>query len=445
MEKTKTKLKLFDLISIGVGSVVGAGIFSMLCTGMSMTGKSIALALVCAMVVTILQQVRSIFMSSMFALDGGMYSQQALILPPVFTGITVICFVFSNFSFSVFGISIAQYLSQLIPALAPFQRVLSVIILTAFFLVTVKGTGFLAKIQNVMAICMYAALAMFIVFGLIKGGSVGVVDDTPYFAAGPLGFMMAVAVMSFTCNGATNVINLSADTKNPKRDIPLSVLLTAGICSLIYFLLGFVSSNVIPFSETGTATLGTIAQKILPGGLYVFFVIGGAIFALSTSLLGGVAAISAPIVAGAEDGWLPKAWAKRTKSGYPYVVMLIMYLIAVIPAMFNFTLDTIVSFILVPGMLVNVITICMSFKLPQKYPKAWKNCSLRCPYWLYCVLLVLSMVASLITAVFSMLGLDAAGLIGNLILTLFLFGYSWLRVKSGKVVLNSIESVKNEQ
>lgn len=442
MENTKNKLKLFDLISIGVGSVVGAGIFSMLCTGMSMTGKSIAIAVVCAMVVTILQQIRSIFMSSMFALDGGMYSQQALILPPVFTGITVICFVFSNFSFSVFGISIAQYLTQLIPALAPFQRILSVLILTAFFLVTIKGTGFLAKIQNIMAICMYLALAIFIIFGLIRGNSAAVADSTPYFAAGPMGFLMAVAIMSFTCNGATNIINLSADSKNPKRDIPLSVLLTAGICCLIYFLLGFVSSNVVTFEEASGATLGTIAQKVLPGGLYIFFVVGGAIFALSTSLLGGIAAISAPIVAGAEDGWLPKALTKRTNSGYPYVVMLIMYLIAVVPAMFNFTLDTLVSFILVPGMIVNVITICMSFKLPKRYAEAWKTCSLRCPYWLYCVLLVLSMAASLVTAVFSMLGLDLKGIIGNVLLTAFLFGYSAFRLKSGKVELHSIEHVK---
>ena len=99
MEQTKGKLKLFDLISIGVGSVVGAGIFSMLMSGMAMTGRSIALALVGAMLITLLQQVRSIFMSSMFALDGGMYAQQALILPPVFTGMTAVVFVFSNFSF----------------------------------------------------------------------------------------------------------------------------------------------------------------------------------------------------------------------------------------------------------------------------------------------------------------------------------------------------------
>ncbi len=440
----KGKLKLFDLISIGVGSIIGAGIFSMLMSGMAMTGRSIGLALVFAMAITLLQSVRSLFMSSMFALDGGLYAQQALILPPIFTGITAIIFVVSNFSFSVFGISIAQYLAQLIPALAPYTTPIGVIILTLFFLMTVRGIGFLAKIQNIMIVLMYAALVLFIVFGLAKGGSAEAAA-TPYFAAGPMGFMMAVAIMSFTCNGATNVINLSADCANPKRDIPTAFLLSGGIAALIYFLLGHVAAGVVPFEQAGSSTLGSVAQQIMPAGLYVFFVVGGAIFALATSLLGGISAISAPIVAGAEDGWLPKSLTKRTQNGCPWVFMLVMYLVAAIPAIFSFSLDTIVSFILVPGMFVNIVTVCLSFKLPHKYPEAWANCGLHCPYWLYCLLLVLSMLASLITAVFSLLGLDAVGLIGNLVITVFLFGFSYWRLKSGKVQIHSVDSVKQEQ
>ncbi len=442
MEQQKGKLKLFDLISIGVGSVIGAGIFSMLMSGLAMTGRSIALALVLAMVVTMLQQTRSIFMSSMFALDGGMYSQQALILPPVFTGITVICFLFSNFSFSVFGISIAQYLAQLIPALAPYQTLLAIVVLTVFFLTSIKGSGFIAKVQNVLMICMYAALALFIVFGFVKGGSPEA-TEAPYMSGGFTGFLMATAIMSFTCNGASNVINLSADAENPKRNIPLGVLLSAAIAAFIYFLLGHVAGSVVPVDAASTSTLGSVAQAIMPKALYIFFVVGGAIFALATSLLGGISAISAPIVAGAEDGWLPKAMAKRTKSGFPWVVMLIMYLMAVIPAALNFTLDTIVSFILVPSMVVNIIGICLSFKLPQKYPETWENCSLHCPYWLYCLLLVLSIVASLITAVFSLLGLDLIGILGNVLLTVFLFVFSFWRLKSGKIDLKSIKDIKD--
>lgn len=441
MQKPSRKLNLFDLTSIGVGSIIGAGIFSMLMTGMSMTGRSIALALVFAMVVTVLQCIRNLFMSSMFALEGGLYSQQALVLPPIFTGTTALTFVIANLSSSVFGISIAQYLAQLIPALAPYTTPLGVVILTLFFLASLPGAGFLAKVQNIMTICLYAALGLFIVFGIVNGGSEEAMA-APYFAGGPAGFLMAAAIMSYTCNGATNIMNLTGSAANPKRDVPLAFLISSGICALIYALMGYVASSVIPFDQAGTATLGSAAQQIMPSGLYVFFVIGGALFALASTLLGRIAAISAPIVACAEDGWLPKAMAKRSKNGYPWVTMLVMYLIAVIPAIFNFSLDNIVSFILVPSMIINVACICLGFKLPKQYPDEWVGCSLHCPYWLYCLLLVLSMLASLVTAVFSLLALDTAGLVGNLVIVVFLFAYSYWRIKSGKVELHSVAGVK---
>lgn len=440
MQETK-KLNLFDLISLGVGSVVGAGIFSMLSTGFSMTGRSIALALVFAMIITLLQQVRSVFTASMFALDGGLYSQQALVLPKIFTGMTSIIFIMSNLTFSIFGIAIAEYLSQLFPLLVDYKRVLSVLILTFFFLISIKGTGLIAKVQNVMAVCMYASLLMFIVFGITKVEPGGFVGES-YMISGIGGFLMAAAIMSFTCNGATNIINLSAVAKNPKRNIPLGVLLTSVICAIIYFLLGYVAAGVMPYSEASQTNLGYVAKGILPGPLYVFFIIGGAVFSLATSLLGGIAAISAPIVAGAEDGWLPKVFTKKTKNGFPYMVMLLMYIVAIIPAIGDFSLNTIVSFILVPGMIVGILSNIKSFKLPKIYPEAWANCGLKCPYWLYVFLIVLSIVASLITALFALLGLDLFGLLGNLGLTVFLVWYAWYRLKKGYVIMHSIENVK---
>ena len=440
MSESQGKLKLFDLISIGVGSIIGAGIFSMLMMGLSMTGRSIALALVFAMLVVFLQNIRSLFLSSMFALEGGLYAQTALILPPLFTGTTAIIYVVSNMSMSIFGISIAQYLSQLIPALAPYQKVLGLLIVTIAFLITLRGAGFLAKFQNVMAICMYIALAMFVVFGLMKGGTAEALE-TPYFAGGPLGFLMATAIMSYACNGGTNVINLAGSAENPRRNVPLAFLLSEIICAVVYFLLGHVAGGVVPMSQAATSTMGTVAQQIMPGAAYIFFVVGGAIFALATSLLGGLSAMSAPIVAGAEDGWLPAVLAKRSKGGAPWATLLLMYAITVIPVAFNFSLDFIVSLILVPGAFINVAALILSFRIPKKFPKEWANCALHCPYWVYCLLLVLSMVASLITAIFSMLSQNLTGILGNLAMTVFLFGFSFWRLKSGKVELKSIQSV----
>ena len=66
------KMNLFDLISVGVGSIIGAGIFAMLSTGVSLTGRSIGIAVIFSMVLMCLQYVRSMFTASMFKLDGEM-------------------------------------------------------------------------------------------------------------------------------------------------------------------------------------------------------------------------------------------------------------------------------------------------------------------------------------------------------------------------------------
>lgn len=80
MEK---KMGLIDLVFMGMGGCIGAGIFSMLGVGIGLTGRSVALAFIIAMIFKMTQQVRMIIMASMFSLSGGMYSQNALILTPV--------------------------------------------------------------------------------------------------------------------------------------------------------------------------------------------------------------------------------------------------------------------------------------------------------------------------------------------------------------------------
>ena len=112
------KMSLIDLVFMGMGGCIGAGIFSMLGTGIGMAGRSVWIAFIIAMIFKMSQQVRMVIMSSMFSLSGGMYSQQALILTPMLTGVSALTTLVSAFSFSVFGISLAtSHKSHIIHAL----------------------------------------------------------------------------------------------------------------------------------------------------------------------------------------------------------------------------------------------------------------------------------------------------------------------------------------
>ena len=84
------KMSLIDLVFMGMGGCIGAGIFSMLGVGIGLTGRSVAVAFLIAMAFKMSQQVRMVIMSSMFSLSGGMYSQQARLLNPLLTGVTAV-------------------------------------------------------------------------------------------------------------------------------------------------------------------------------------------------------------------------------------------------------------------------------------------------------------------------------------------------------------------
>ena len=67
-------MSLMDLVFMGMGGCIGAGIFSMVGVGIGLTGRSVCLAFLVAMIFKMSQQTRMIVTSSMFNLSGGMYS-----------------------------------------------------------------------------------------------------------------------------------------------------------------------------------------------------------------------------------------------------------------------------------------------------------------------------------------------------------------------------------
>ncbi len=429
MEK---KLGVFDLVSIGIGSIIGAGIFSMLGYGVAYTGKSVGLALICAMLLIAFQSVKTIYMASMFSLSGGMYAQSAKILPPIFTGVSAAQTITGCMSFAVYGIALADYLAQLIPATAPYQRAIAVVILVVFFFIAAKGTGWIARVQNVMAVMMYLGLGLIVVFGFKHILSNGGFTAEPYFFNGRLGFFKAIAIMSYTCNGGSMIVNFANETKNPKKTIPLAYLITTLSAALIYFLIGTAASGGFPYEQIAGKNLGYIAQQVMPQMLYLFFIICGAMFALTTSLLGGVAACVNPVIYATKDGWLPKFLDNRRN------VLLMIAAVTIGTAVTGMDLDTIVSFVLVPGAITGALSNILAIRIPKLFPQEWEESSMKVPFGVFVVLMLISIAANLYTAIFSMVGMSKLLVIGNLGMTIGLFVYSYLRIKAGKVnILNS--------
>ena len=248
-------------------------------------------------------------------------------------------------------------------------------------------------------------------------------------------FVMAIAMMSFTCDGISNIINMAQVADKPKKNIPLAWLIASAACALIYCLLGFVGSRLGSYETVAYANLGDLAQKVLPAGLFLFFIIGGAMASLSTALLGGVTGY-APLIQGiAQDGWLPKSLMDKKK------VMLVMWVGAILPVLGGFSLDNIVAMIMVPGMVLGVIVNLRAMKLPEQYPEEWANTGLNISAGMYRLMMWVSIVASLLTGVFSLMSLTVPLMIGTVFATAFIFWYSNYCLKSGKVNITSTQDL----
>ncbi len=443
--KEKKKIGVFELACYGIGNCIGSGIFVSMGEGIGYTGKSIPLALIFSCVVVLFAYWYKTLMSGMFALPGGRYAQQALLQPPILVGFSGTSLIFGGLSFAMYGLAVVEYAAKVFPSIEPYEKWIALAIITVFFLTTLLGGKFMGKFNAIMVVVLIVSLIAYLIVGLPKTdfSVINPVQDD-YLGGGVMGFIMAIALMSFACQGATMPIDMTEDAKDPKKSMPKAILISSAVVMVIYVLIGIVSVGVLPVEQVEGENLGEVAKAIFPYGVFVVFIIGGACFAILTSLYSTIAGIQYPLLQAVKDGWLPEFLGKKTKRDYPWLLMLIMYVVAVIPVFTETPLSDLVSLIMIPTMILNTVNNVLMFKLVKKYPDAWENSFFHMPKGLLNASLVFATFCSfLITAaLFTTLKLFQVGIMAALVAAMF--GFSYYRIKKGKIDLSEFEHAKLE-
>lgn len=443
--QSKKKLGVAELMCYGIGNCIGSGIFVSMGSGIGFTGRSIPLALIAASIIVFFAYAYKTLMSGMFILPGGNYSQAALLQPPLLVGVSAISNIFSALSFAMYGIAIVEYASTVFPQIEPYKSAIAIAIITVFFLTTLLGGKFMGRFNMIMVVVLMIALLVYIIVGLpqVDAQAISPASDH-YFMGGPVGFLMAVAMMSFACQGATMPIAMTADARNPKRDLPKAIMLASLVVMLVYVVIGIVSSGVLPVEEVANKNLGVVAREIFPYGVFVIFILGGACFAIATSLYKTIAGVQHPMMSTIEDGWLPAFLGKKTKKGYPWVMMLVLYIFAIIPIFVDMGLQDLISLMMIPIMILNLINNVLMIPFIKKYPIAWERSFFHMPKWAFYITIWIAILCDFLisAALFTIMGKGDQWILVGMIVTLF--GYSFYRLKAGKVNLQDIELARKE-
>ena len=139
-------------------------------------------------------------------------------------------------------------------------------------------------------------------------------------------------LLTWATAGGIDMVNLSAEAKNPTKDLPQVIMVSTIAIAVFYALIGVVAAGVLPVSVTADQPLDIVAKEIFPNALFLFFVIGGALLALSTTLNATFAWITKPVLQACNDGWLPqKLGYIHPKFKTPMFILVLFYIIGLIP------------------------------------------------------------------------------------------------------------------
>lgn len=410
-----------ELYALAIGQVIGAGVITLIVPAIKMTGYSAWLAYFVAILMGFVMILPFVFISSTLRLGGGNYSMLCDLSSPRTSGIFAYMYLTQCLSLSLFGASAAAYLGDIIPALnSHWARVIvGVTLLTFFYVVNLMGVDIMAKAQKVMTWLLIAALILFAIVGIFKM-KLPIFDfSDPNFAINGWGITFNNGQISGGFLGAV-------------------LLLCVPTLCILYVGVAMAGVGVMSVEEYGNSTtLVFAAQRIFPTWLFYFFIIGGPIMALLSTLNSSFAYNSITIGQSCDDGWLPKSFGKKNKSGARPYILTFMYVVGIIPIVFGLSITTITNMVQLITSAFAILNFTAEIKMPKKYPDAWKQSRYHVPDGLYYTICCVSLALFLVVLWKSLLSMNIGLAVINVVVIVIAGLIGFWRSKTGNIEIHT--------
>jgi APA family basic amino acid/polyamine antiporter len=170
-----------------------------------------------------------------------------------------------------------------------------------------RGARESATANNIMVIIKLMALALFVIVGATH---LHPANYTPFAPNGFRGIHQGAAIVFFAYIGFDAISTAAEETKDPQRNLPIGILGGLAICTVIYVIVGFVLTGMVPYKELAVADPLARALELSGFKAVGWIVALGAAVSMSAVLL--VFQYGQPRIffAMARDGLLPQ-WAAR--------------------------------------------------------------------------------------------------------------------------------------
>lgn len=372
-----------DLLGIGVGQIIGSGIMVLTGITISLTGAGTPLAFLLAAILVICPNMVLAVLGSAVPATGGMYTYVRDYIGKKTGFFYLALLVAGQLVLAMFAITFATYVGDLIPGIN--ETAVAFAILTLCYVLNVLGIEIAAKLQNFLVIVLVAAMLLFILFGLPRVDWSVFAGIDKLMPNGFLSFLTGASLLTFATGGAEFLSELGGEMKNPGRDLPRAMIWSTVLVAVIYAFIGVVAVGVLPIDEVAGESLSLVAEAIFPKPLYVFFIVGGGMFAVASTLNATFTWCTKGLLIAAEEGWLPKGAAYISRRGTPVVLLTVFYIVGVIPILTGLDIEVISRLGNGLSLIYVLFPIAVGYLIYRKNPKAMEKSSFkiaRIPLWI---------------------------------------------------------------
>ena len=327
MKKLERSLNLTSVIAISIGGMLGSGIFVLPGLAAAKTGPSVWLAYLLAAICILPAALSKSELATAMPSSGGTYVYIERTFGPILgtisgLGLWLSLLLKSSFALVGFG----AYLAIIVNIHPGFTKYFSLFFLFVILVLNIFGVKKVGKVQLVVVSMSLVSLTLILIFGLPKV-SPELLD--PFLLNGNFGLISTLAFVYISYAGVTKVAAIAGEIKNPSRNLPLAMMLSLTIITIIYVFITFVLVGNIPLEslKSDIRPIYTVANLI--GGTYIGYIAAGVgVLTLISMANSGVLASSRFPFAMAIDKLLPDFMGKVHSKYLTPVVSIVITCIA---------------------------------------------------------------------------------------------------------------------
>lgn len=297
------RLGLGDAVFVGLGSMIGAGVFSAFSPAAQAAGTGLLIGLAIAAIVAFGNATSSAQLAAVHPTSGGTYAYGRAELGPWWGFIAGWGFVIGKIaSCAAMALTFAAYAAP-----PGWERPVAILAVVALVTVNWFGVTRTAQLARIIVVGVLLTLAVAVAGGFAAPDAPGWLSADSLWAGGWYGILQAAGLLFFAFAGYARIATMGEEVRDPARTIPRAILLAFAGALVVYAAVGVAVLSSLGPDGTATSTEPVAAAVAAAGWTWAEPVVRiGAAAASLGALLALIAGIGRTSFAMAREGDLPR-------------------------------------------------------------------------------------------------------------------------------------------